>query len=333
MNMRRSLSCWALAALVFGFSVAEAQQSKIFRIGELTSRPGLRRSSAEFIRALRDLGYIEGKNVVFELRSAEGKLDRFPALADELVRLKCDVLVATSTPETLAFKAATKAIPIVFYTGSDPIELGLVVSLSRPGGNITGVTLISAELIGKRLEVLKATIPSLSRVAVLWNSAYRSSSPVRPALESAQFKPSVAPARELGLQLHSMEIRSADELERAYRDAIQVAVSAIAVQLSPLMAANQKQIVALSAKHLLPTAYPRADFVHTGGLMSYGADRDEPYRRVAILVDKILKGPKPADLPVEQPTKFEFVINLTAAKQIGLTIPPHVLARADRVIR
>jgi putative ABC transport system substrate-binding protein len=310
--------------------VVAAQQPKIFKIGELTARPGLRRSADEFVRALRELGYVEGKNLAFELRSAEGKFERFPALADELVRQKVDVLVATSTPEALAFKNATKTIPIVFYTGSDPIEVGLVDSLARPSGNITGVTLISAQLIGKRLELLTATIPKLSRVAVLWNSPNRKAGQEKP---SVQFQPSLQPARELGIQLHSMEVRSAEELDRAFKEAVQAGSSAIAVQLSPLIAANQKQIVALAAKHKLPTVYPRVDFVHSGGLMSYGADRDEPYRRLAVMVDKILKGAKPADLPVEQPTKFELVINLKTAKQIGLTIPPNVLARADKIIR
>jgi putative tryptophan/tyrosine transport system substrate-binding protein len=302
-----------------GFS-AEAQQPKIYKIGELTARPGLRRPSEEFLRALRELGYIEGKNIAFEVRSAEGKFDRFPVLAEELVRLKVDVLVATSTAEALAFKNATKTIPIVFYTGGDPIQVGLVDSMPRPGGNITGVTLTSAELIGKRLELLKETIPTLSRVAVLWISL-------------SQWKESLLPARELGLQLHSMQVSTIDKLDSAFKEAITAGSSALAVHLHPSFAANQKRIMDLATMNRLPTVYPRRDFVATGGLMSYGADRDEPYRRVAVLVDKILKGAKPADLPVEQPTKFELVINLNAARQIGVTIPPHVLARADKVVR
>ena len=316
----------ALAMMLLALSLpAEAQaQSKIYRIGELTARPGLRRPSEAFPRAIRELGYVEGKNIAFELRSAEGRPDRFPALADELVRLKVDVLVATSTAETLAFKNATKTIPIVFYTGSDPVAVGLVDSLARPGGNITGVTVIATELIGKRLELLKETIPKLSRVAVLWNPQ----SPTRSAWKESQL-----PARELGLQLHSMEVSSADEYESAFREAIRVGSAAIAVSLNPLNAYNQKRIADLATKNRLPAIYPRGDFVASGGLMSYGADRDEPYRRVAVLVDKILKGAKPADLPVEQPTKFELLINLKTAKAIGLAIPPNVLARADRVVR
>jgi putative ABC transport system substrate-binding protein len=316
----------ALGVMLLALSLgAEAQpQPKIYKIGELTARPGSRLPSEVFPRALRELGYVEGKNIAFEFRSAEGKPDRFPALADELVRLKVDVLVATSTAEALAFKNASKTIPIVFYTGSDPVAVGLVDSLARPGGNITGVTLIATELVGKRLELLKETIPKLARVAVLWN-------PQSPT--TFAWKESQLPARELGLQLHSMEVSSADEYESAFREAIRVGSAAIAVSLNPLNAYNQKRIADLATKNRLPAIYPRGDFVASGGLMSYGADRDEPYRRVAVLVDKILKGAKPADLPVEQPTKFELVINLKTAKQIGLTIPPNVLARADKVIK
>ena len=318
--------CFALCALLFALCLpAEAQQQlKIYKIGELTARPGLRRPSEEFLRALRDLGYVEGKNIAFDVRSAEGNPERFPALADELVRLKVDVLVASSNAEARAFKNATKTIPIVFYTGGNPVEVGLVDSLARPGGNITGITLISTELVGKRLELLKETISTLSHVAVLWN-------PQSP--NSSQWKESLLPARELGMQLHSMEVSSADKLDTAFKEAIRAGSRAIAVQLHPLFAANQNQLVDLATKNRLPTIYPRRDFVGSGGLMSYGADRDEPFRRVAVLVDKILKGAKPADLPVEQPTKFELVINLKAAKQIDLIIPPNVLARADRVIR
>jgi putative tryptophan/tyrosine transport system substrate-binding protein len=305
-------------ALLVVADLVVAQQPKIYKVGELTARPGLRRPSEEFLRALRELGYIEGKNIAFEVRSAEGNFDRFPALADELVRLKVDVLVASSTAEALALKNATKIIPIVFYTGADPVGAGLVDSLPRPGGNITGLTLISSELVGKRLELLREIIPKLSRV--LWYS-------------STQWKESQAAAREQGLQLHSMQVRSPDKLDSAFKEAIAAGSSALALQLHPLFTANQKQIVNLATNNQLPAIYPRKDFVANGGLMSYGADRDEPFRRVAVLVDRILKGANPADLPVEQPTKFELVINLKAAKQIGVTIPPNVLARADKVIR
>ena len=312
---------WLITAiLLVPIHLVEAQQPKIYKIGELTARPGLRRPSEEFLGALREIGYIEGKNIAFEVQSAEGKPDRFPALAAELVGHKVDVLVASSTAEARAFKNATNTIPIVFYTGGDPIEVGLVDSLARPGGNVTGVTLVSAELIGKRLELLKETIPALSRVAVMWVSI-------------SQWKESLLPARELGIQLHSMEVSSADKLDNAFKEALKARSRAIAAHLHPLFAANQKQIVELAAKNQLPAIYPRADFATSGGLMSYGADRADPFRRVALLIDKIFKGAKPSDLPVEQPTKFELVINLKTAKQIGLIIPPNVLARADRVIR
>jgi putative ABC transport system substrate-binding protein len=327
--MRKDIFILSLSALLLAPCVpAQAQQqSRIYKIGEITARPGLRSPNEVFLQALRELGYVEGKNVAFEFRSAEGKPDRFPALVDELVRLKVDVLVATSMAEALAFKNATKSIPIVFYTGGNPVAVGLVDSLARPGGNITGVTAIATELPGKRLELLKETIPKLSRVAVLWNPR-NPQSPIASAWKESQL-----PARELGLQLHSMEVSSADEYESAFREAIKAGSTALVVSLGPPSGANQKRIADLATKNRLPAIYARGDYVASGGLMSYGADRDEPYRRVALLVDKILKGTKPANIPVEQPTKFELVINLKTAKQIGLTIPPNVLARADRVIK
>jgi putative ABC transport system substrate-binding protein len=208
---------------------------------------------------------------------------------------------------------------------SDPVEAGLVDSLARPGGNVTGFTTISAVLVGKRLELLKETVPKLSHVAVLWN-------PKNLGAEQA-WKDSQLAARELGLQLHSMEVSSADKYEGAFKEATKARSTALAVTQHALASSNQKRIVDLAAKNRLPAMYYRGDFVASGGLMSYGADEDESYRRTATYVDKILKGTKPADLPVEQPTKFELIINLKAAKQIGLTIPPNVLARADRVIR
>jgi putative ABC transport system substrate-binding protein len=324
-SKKKSVFCFSISALFLALCFStEAQQPKIYKIGELTARPGLRRTSDEFLQALRELGYIQGKNIAFEVLSAEGKPDRFPALANELIRHKVDILVASSNAEALALKNATKKIPIVFYTGGDPVKAGLVESLARPGGNVTGVTLISAELFGKRLEILKETIPKLSRAAVLW---------VPGPLRMSAWEETLKPARELGIELHSMEIRSADELDTAFKQTLESRSSAVVMQLHPLFAANQKEIVNRATKSRLPMIYPRRDFVATGGLMSYGSDRDEPFRRAAALVDKILKGANPADLPVEQPTKFELVINLKAAKQIGLAIPANVLARADRVIK
>jgi putative ABC transport system substrate-binding protein len=278
-----------------------------------------------FRRELAELGYVVGKNILIEYRYAENKLDQLPALADELVQLKVDVLVTNSTTAALAAKNATRTIPIVFFGVSDPVAIGLVDSLARPGGNITGFTSISTVLAGKRLELLKETIPKLSRVAMLRDPQDPSS--------AQQWKESQLPARELGLQLHSMEVSSADKYESSFKEAAKIRSAALAVTLSPLASSNRKQIAELAAKYRLPAIYPRGDFVESGGMMSYGPDRAEPFRRGASMVDKILKGAKPADLPVEQPTKFELIINLKTAKQIGLAIPPNVLARADRVIK
>jgi putative ABC transport system substrate-binding protein len=324
--MQAKFLFYMLAAVILTtIDPANAQQAKVPKIGWLGARSASAPAREVFARELRALGYVEGKNIAFEYRYAEGKLDRLPALVDELVRLNVDVLLTPSTPATIAGKNATRTIPIVFYSGSDPVAAGLVDSLARPGGNITGFTTISAVLAGKRLELLKETVPKLSRVAALWN-------PQDPS--SAQtWKESQLPARELGLQLHSMEVSSADKFEGAFKEAINTGSAALALMASPFFFSNQKQIVNLAAKHRLPAIYANGEFVASGGLMSYGADEDEAYRRAAFFVDKILKGTKPADLPVEQPKKFELVINLKAAKQIGLAIPPNVLARADKVIK
>ena len=242
-----------------------------------------------------------------------------------MVRLKVDVLVTSSTIAALAAKNATRTIPIIFYTVTDPVAAGLVDSLTRPGGNITGITDIGAVLSGKRLELLKETIPKLSRVAVLWD-------PQNPG-NAQQWKESQLPARELGLQLHSMEVSSPDKYEGMFKEAIKARSAALAVVSSPLVSSNRKRIADLAEKNRLPAIYQRGDYVAGGGLMSYGPDRAEPYKRVASMADKILKGAKPADLPGEQPTRFEFVINLKTAKALNLTIPQSVLFRADRVIK
>jgi ABC-type uncharacterized transport system substrate-binding protein len=319
---------FALCTMLLALSVPvkAQQQARIPKVGELVGFRGvstLGTGRELFRRSLRELGYVEGKNILYEDRSAEGKLDRFPALADDLVRLKVDVLVASSPDEVLAFKNATRTIPIVFIAQSDPVALRLVESLARPGGNITGVSTFATVLSGKRIELLKETVPKLSRVAVLWN----------PRGSGEGWKESQLAAREMGLQLFSMEVSSADKFDNAFKEAVKAGSKAIAVTQNPLVTSHQKQIVFLATKNRLPAIYPRADYVAGGGLMSYGADLAEHYRRAAVIVDKILKGVKPADIPVEQPTKFEFVINLKAAKQIGLTIPPNVLVRADRVIK
>jgi len=307
-------------------SAESQQQVKVPKIGLLRARLTASGTSLDaLVRELRAIGYVEGKNIVFESRSAENKLDRLPALADELVHLKVDIIVAAATNEAVAAKNVTRTIPIVFLGGNNPVAAGLISSLARPGGNITGFTSVSAVLAGKRLELLKETVPKLSRVEVLWDPLSRSSNEL--------WKESQLPARELGLQLHSMEISSADKFDAAFKAAIKAGSTALAVAGGPLITSNQERIAELATKYRLPSINPDMRYVNAGGLMSYGADRTEPYKRIASMIDKILKGANPADLPVEQPTKFELVINLKTAKRIGLTIPPNVLARADRVIK
>jgi putative tryptophan/tyrosine transport system substrate-binding protein len=302
------------------------QQSKMPKIGWLGVRPSASDTGRESsLRELAKIGYVEGRNIAIEYRSASDKLERLPALAEELVRLEVDVILASTTPAAVAAKNATSTIPIVFYGGFDPVALGLVDSLARPGGNVTGFTAIAPALIGKRLELVKEIVPKLSRVGVLWD-------PQNPG-SAQQWKESQLPARELNLQLHSIEVHSADKFEAAFKEATKARSAALAVMASPFFYSNQKHLADLAAKNRLPATYPSREFVAAGGLMSYGIDLVESHRRAAVFVDKILKGSKPADIPVEQPTKFELVINLKTAKQIGLTIPPNVLARADRVIR
>jgi len=329
--MSRKVICFALSLLFFApcASVEAQQQAKVAKIGWLSVRP----RSGETLagrgevtrRMLRELGYVEGKNIAFEYRSAENQLDRLTTLADELVHLKVDVLVMSTMSAALAAKNTTKTIPIVFLTTGDPVAAGLVDSLARPGGNMTGFTLIGTELVGKRLELVKETIPKLSRVAVLWN-------PQNPG-NTQQWKESQLAARELRLELHSMEVSSADKFESAFKEAAKARSSALAVAQDSLAQSNLKLIADLAIKNRLPAIYPRGEFVISGGLMSYGADRAETYKRAASMVDKILKGAKPADLPVEQPTKFELVINLKTAKALGLTIPAVVMMRAEKVIK
>jgi len=322
---------FTLCALLFALCAsAQAQQpAKIIKIGYLSpvsDSPGSQGGARQAIRReLETLGYVEGKNILFESRYADNKLDRLPELADELVRLKVDVLIASTTNAVLAGRKSTRTLPIVFLNMSDPVAVGLVDSLARPGGNITGVTNVSSVLAGKRLELLKETVPKLSRVAVHWYPEVPGS--------KLQWQESQLAGRELGLELYSMEVSNADKYDDAFKGALKARSTALAVTLNPLAVSNRKLIADLAAKNRLPAIYPGQDFVHSGGLMSYGPDRAEPYRRVAVYVDKILKGAKPADLPVEQPTKFELMINLKTAKALGLTIPPIVMMRAERVIK
>ena len=309
-------------------AVAEAQQqAKLAKIGWLYgASASTLASQREAIRSLlRELGYVENKNLAFEYRSADSKLDRLPALVDELVRLKVDILLAIGPPAAVAAKKSARTIPMVFYYVADPVALGLVDSLARPGGNVTGFTVITEVLAGKRLELLKDTIPKLSRVAMLWN-------PQNPG-NAQQWKESQLPARALGLQLHSMEVSSADKFESAFKEAAKAHSGALAVTPDALVNSNLKLIADLAIKNRLPAIFDRGEGVDSGGLMSYGADEAEQNMRVAVMVDKILKGAKPADLPVEQPTKFELVINLKTAKTMGLVIPPIVLMRATKVVK
>jgi putative ABC transport system substrate-binding protein len=307
---------------------AEAQQpARILRIGYLTTNSStveLPRVEA-FRHGLRALGRVEGQNLAIEYRYTDGKFERLSDIAAELVRLNVDVLVAATTNAALAAKNATRTIPIFFIGVSDPIEAGLVDSLARPGGNITGLTNIAPVLSGKRLELLKETVPKLSRVAVLWDPQNPGSTP--------QWRESERAAKELGLQLHSMQVSHAENYENAFKQATRARSTALAVTLNPLANSNQKRVVDLAAKNRLPAIYARKEFVEAGGLMSYGPTFAADGPDAARLVDKILKGAKPADLPVEQPTKFELMINLKTAKTLGLTIPPVVLIRAERVIK
>jgi putative ABC transport system substrate-binding protein len=311
--------------------ITEAQQStKVYRIGYLSSTTPTNESArSEAIRlALRELGYIEGQNIAIDYRYAEGKSGRAAELAAELVRLKVDVIVAAGgVPLIRAAKNATKTIPIVMNgSGADPVESGLVQNLARPGGNITGLTLLSRELSGKRLELLKEAVPKLARVAVLYD-------PANPGSVTEVKEDLPVAARTLGLTIQPWEARTSDDFDRVFAALNKQRPDGLYMPSGGAATIASKSIAVLALKSRLPSMYGRIEAVDAGGLMYYGADLADSYRRVATYLDKILKGAKPADLPVEQPTEFELVINLKTAKQIGLTIPSNVLARADRVIK
>jgi len=329
MGMRK-IFCFALCALLFALGLsAEAQKSKIPRVGYI-SGTGSESNPGPYVEALRqglrDLGYVDGKNIAIEYRGAEGKLERVPSLVTELVRLEVDVLVVPIRPAILAAKQATKTIPIVMVTGGDPVATGLIDSLARPGGNVIGVSTLNRELIGKRLELLTEVIPNLSRVGVLQNQDEPA------ALDT--LKEHETEARALKIQVQSLQVSGQNpDVEGAFRVAVKKGVNALITVTSAPLFLQRKRIADLSIKNRLPSMYQGRDWIEAGGLMSYSTSDLEAFRRAAYYVDRILKGTKPADLPVEQATKFELVINLKTAKALGLTIPPLVFMRADKVIK
>ena len=324
MITRRKLLVTFIVSTLPATGASHAQQpGKLYRIGVLVSTTVSYRREA-LLQGLRELGYVEGKNITIELRSAEGKFERLPALAAELVRLKVDVIVTSSNPAIIALKQATRDIPIVMTVVGDPIGAGFIQSLARPGGNITGLSSVAKELSGKRLELLKEISPNISRVAVFRN-------PTIPT-HAVLWKETQAAATALGIKLIPLDFRGPDEFESLFSAMAKEHAEALIVLPDPITLAQRKQIVDLAAKNRLPGMYPFGDFVDVGGLIAYGPSATDLWRRGAIYVDKILKGRKPADLPVEQPTKFETVLNMKTAKALGITIPQTILVQADRVI-
>jgi len=328
--MRRREFISLLSGVAVGWPVAaNAQQAaKIARIGylsaDLAGGSGLREA---FRQGLRDLGYVEGRNFVIEYRDAEGKFERLPALAAELVALEVDVIVAPITVAALAAKQATRTIPIVFVGASDPVTSGLVTSLARPGGNAAGLSNLAPELVGKRLQLLTQAVPGVSRVAVLWQPGF-----VGERTEKDLLKEAEVAARGLRMRLQFVKARGPEDFDRAFSDMTSAGADALIVLPSSMLFNERRRLVDLAAKHRLLAVYFGREFVDAGGLMAYGPNFADVFRRAATYVDKILKGAKPADLPVEQPTKFELVINLKTAKALGLEVPPTLLASADEVI-
>jgi putative tryptophan/tyrosine transport system substrate-binding protein len=304
---------------------AEAQPpGKVYRIGFLSTAPPPAHMWEALLDGLRERGYGEGRNLVFERRFSEGQAERFPEFAAEMVRLRVDIIIVSTTPAALAAKHATQTIPIVIPTAIDPVGAGLVASLARPGGNLTGLSVLAPELNGKRLELLKEVVPGMTRVAVLWNAA-------NPA-NAAAWDETQAAAGALGLLLHSQDVRGPQDLEGTFALTAQARPDALLVLVDSLIAMHARQIVAFATQQHFPSVFGSREWVVAGGLMSYGPSIPDLFRRAATYVDKILKGAKPADLPVEQPTKFELIINLKTAKALGLTIPESFLLRADEVI-
>jgi ABC-type uncharacterized transport system substrate-binding protein len=326
-NRKLAGSVALVATLAMCGAMAQAQPKQLPRIGYLVANfPSTNPGRVEaFRQGLRDFGYVEGKSIVIEWRYAEGKADRLPALATELVRLKVDVIVTAGPASTRPAKEATVTVPIVMGFDNDPVGNGFVASLARPGGNITGLSTLAPEISGKQLELLKEIVPRLSRVAVLGNSNEPGNAQALREVDGA--------AGAFGVQLQHLDVRDPKDIETAFPAASKGRADAILMLNSPVLNPHRTQVINLAVKSRLPVIYGQSEFVEAGGLMTYGVSFTDLFRRAAVYVDKILKGAKPADLPVEQPTKFEFVINLKAAKQIGLTIPANVLARADKVIK
>ncbi len=331
MDRRSFVGAAAGAYLISPLAVQGQQPARIARIGYLS--PNLLTTNPRLLEALRqglrELGYVEGRNVVIEIRSADGKPERLPALAAELVALKVDVIVSGGgTLAALAAQRATRTLPIVVLAVGDPVTSGLVSSLAQPGANVTGLSLLFPELVGKCVELLKQAVPGVSRIAVLWQPGA-----VPERSEKDIFQGAEVAARALGVQLQVVEARGIEDFDLAFSKMTSARVSALTVLSTPVFVNGRKRLVELAAKNRLPTVFSFREYVEAGGLMSYGPDLTDMHRRAATYVDRILKGAKPGDLPVEQPTKFELVINLGTAKQLGLTIPPSVLARADELIR
>ena len=315
-------------ALLSAPLTAEAQQpSQVPRIGYLgpDSPAGTAARFEVFRQGLRDLGYVEGRNIAIEYGWAEGRAERFPELAVKLVGLKVDVIVAPTTPMALAAKAATTTIPIVFVTAADPVGSGLVAGIARPGGNVTGLSLLAPEIVARQLQLLKEAVPKTSRVAVVSN-------PTVP-YTALMVKETEAAARSLGVQLQLLGVRGVDAFDSAFSAVTKERPGAFFVLFDPMLFTDRTRIAEFANQHRLPAMYPHREYAEAGGVMAYGADLRDNYRRAATYVDRILKGARPADLPVEQPTKFELVINLRTARALGLTIPSSVLARADEIIR
>jgi putative tryptophan/tyrosine transport system substrate-binding protein len=328
MNRRAFLSAVTGGLLAAPLAAEGQEAAKIARIGYLSTNLAATPHIQEaFRQGLRDLGYVEGRNVVIEYRDAEGKSKRLPALAAELVALKVDVILAASTPQTLAAKQATRTLPIVFAAADDAVGSGLVTSLARPGGNVTGLSFLAPELVGKRLELLKQAVPGVTQVAVLWQPGG-----LGERTEKDQLKEADVAARALGVRVQFVEARGPADIDRAFSDMTKARADALTVLPSNMFLREHRRLVDLAAKHRLPAVYTVKEYVDAGGLMAYGPNLADVVRRAATYVDRILKGAKPADLPVEQPTKFVLVINLKTAKALGLTIPPSLLARADQVI-